>query len=291
MSTQNKFCLYIPPLSSIRSYMEMVDYAADHGIAYLETLNLLDLSTPDLEFARKLRAYADEKGISFPCVSVGLDLVGDDNRDAIETVKRYAEVARILGSPYLHHTIALNFSDPQLAAQNYDAFFARGIVAVREIFDYAASLGIRTIYEDQGFVFNGRDAFTRFLREVDREVGIVADFGNIQFVDENVEDFIPAFASRIVHVHVKDYLVTDGCAHPGAYCSRGGRYLEGCLVGEGSVHIEAAFKVLQAAGYRGVVSLEGDPMGPDEEKSFRKNLDTITDLLKIYLDEPASISF
>ena len=39
---------------------------------------------------------------------------------------------------------------------------------------------------------------------------VVAGFGNIQFVDEDVEEFIPAFADRIVHVHVKDYLVTSG---------------------------------------------------------------------------------
>lgn len=284
MVQQNKFCLYIPPLSSIRSYMEMVDYAAAHGLAYLETLNILELSTPDLEFARKLRAYADEKGVSFPCVSVGLDLVGEHAQEAIETVKRYADIAKILGSPYLHHTIALNFSDPELAARNFELFYQRGVAAVREIFDYAASLGIRTIYEDQGFVFNGRESFARFLKDVNRNVGIVADFGNIQFVDEDIEDFIPAFSRQIVHVHAKDYLITDGSTQiPGAYTSRGGRSLSGCLVGEGSVHTQAAFQALQAMGYHGIVSLEGDPIGPDEEASFCKNLETITHLIASYL--------
>ena len=195
-------------------------------------------------------------------------------------------MAQILGSPYLHHTIALNFSQPEYIAANFDLFYQRGLEAVREIFDYAAQLGIRTIYEDQGFLFNGRENFTRFLADVDRNVGVVADFGNIQFVDEDVEDFIPVFADRIVHVHAKDYVVTDGTSRnalPGEYTSRGGNYLRGCLIGEGSVHTETAFQALQAMGYRGCVALEGDPIGPDEEASFRKNQETVIRYIETYL--------
>lgn len=286
MNPNPNFCLYMPPLTSIRSYKEMVDYAADHGIKKLETLNILDLSSPDLETAKELKAYADSKGITFPCVSVGLSLVDEDRAERIEELKRYADIAKILGSPYLHHTIALNFSEPQKIADNFELFYQRGLDAVREIFDYAATLGIRTIYEDQGFVFNGCKTFARFLQDVDRNVGIVADFGNIQFVDEQVEDFIPKFADRIVHVHAKDYLVTPGGSReiePGEYISRGGNYLRGCLIGEGSVHTETAFQALQAINYHGCVALEGDPIGPDEEASFRKNLQTVTRYIETYL--------
>ena len=280
------FCLYAPPVSSISTYKEMVDYAVAHGIRKLETLNILDLSVPNLEVAKELKAYADSKGITFPCVSVGISLVDDDRKAAVETVKRYADVAKILESPYLHHTIALNFSDPQYIAENAELFYSRGLEAVREVFDYAASIGIRTIYEDQGFLFNGCKTFARFLEEVDRNVGVVADFGNIQFVDEQVEAFIPQFADRIVHVHAKDYLVTPGssrAAEPGEYTSKGGNYLKGCLIGEGSVHTDAAFRALQAIGYHDCVSLEGDPIGPDEEASFCKNLETITGYMNRYL--------
>ena len=282
----SQFCLYAPPLSSITSYAQMVDYAADHGISQLETLNILDLSTPDLQVAKELKAYAAGKGITFPCVSVGIDLVGEDSKDAIETLKQYAQVAKILESPFLHHTIALNYSDPKLTEDNFELFYTRGIAAVREIFDYAATLGIRTIYEDQGFLFNGQANFARFLQDVRRNVGIVADFGNIQFVDEHVEGFIRAFADRIVHVHAKDYRVTPGSVReklPGEYISRGGNYLAGCLIGQGSVHTEAAFRALQAIGYHGTVALEGDPIGPDEEASFRKNQETVTTLIARYL--------
>lgn len=282
----HNFCLYMPPLTTIVSYKEMVDYAVAHGITKLETLNILDLSSPDLQVARDLKVYADSKGISFPCVSVGLSLVDDDRAERIKEMKRYADIAKILGSPYLHHTLALNFSEPEKIAENFELFYQRGIAAAREVFDYAATLGIRTIYEDQGFVFNGKETFTRFLRDVERNVGVVADFGNIQFVDEDVEDFIPAFADRIVHVHAKDYIVTPGGSReiqPGEYASRGGNYLKDCLVGQGSVHTDAAFEALKAIGYQGAVALEGDPIGPDEEESFCKNLATVTRYMDIYL--------
>ena len=286
MAPHNRLCLYMPPLSSIRSYKEMVDYAAAHGITKLEILNLLDMSTPDLDKARELKAYAEAKGISFPCVSVGLSLVDDDREENIEVLKRYADLAKILGSPFLHHTIALNFSDPGYIAENHELFYRRGIAAVREVFDYASTIGIRTIYEDQGFLFNGKETFTRFLKDVDRNVGVVADFGNIQFVDEPVEDLIPLVADRIVHVHVKDYIVTDGStrnAEQGEYTSKGGNLLKGCVIGEGSVHIDVAFRALQAMGYQGCVALESDPIGPDEEASFRKNLETVTRYMDQYL--------
>ena len=282
----SEFCLYTPQVSNIRNYKEMVDYAAAHGIRQLETLNILDLSTPNLEVAKELKAYAAAKGITFPCVSVGISLVDNDRKDAIETLKKYAEIAKLLGSPYLHHTIALNFSEPLFMADNFELFYQLGLEAVREVFDYAATLGIRTIYEDQGFLFNGRKTFSRFLNEVDRNVGVVADFGNIQFVDEDVEDFIPAFSDRIVHVHVKDYIVTPGGSrnpHPDEYTSRGGNYLKGCLVGTGSVNTGSAFAALRAIGYQGALSLEGDPIGPDEEASFCKNLETITRYMERYL--------
>ena len=56
-----------------------------------------------------------------------------------------------------------------------------------------------------------------------------------------------------------------------------------CLIGEGSVHTDAAFRTLQAMGYQGFVALEGDPIGPDEEASFRKNMETVTGYMNTYL--------
>ena len=252
-----KFCLYMPPLSSIGSYKEMVDFASAHNIKYLETLNILDLSSPNLEVAKSLKAYADEKGISFPCVSVGLNLVDEDNAGAIETLKRYADVAKILGSPYLHHTIALNFSDPNFTQEIQEQRFQLGAECALEVCDYANSLGVRTLIEDQGFVFNGVENCLRLHRLSQGKIGFVADVGNIYFYDEKPEDFILAANDQVCHVHIKDYHYTPGhqSGTPG-YRTWQGDTLQDAEIGTGCIDFAKVFSAFDQIDYQGMYALE-----------------------------------
>lgn len=270
-----KICLYSTPFFDVTSYLQLVDIAAKYQIQNIETINGWELAKPDLDFARKLRSYADEKGIQFTCASVGINMVGDNWEDVIQEVKGHADVAAILGAPYLHHTIALSITNPENTIKNFQLFYERGLTAVRKVYDYAASLGIRTIFEDQGFLFNGVENFGKFLQEVDRNVGVLADFGNIMFVDEVVEDFIPPFADRIVNVHVKDYIQTmHPTRQPNAneYETLHGNYLEDCALGDGNVNFEAAFDQLRKIGYSGYYALECPPQREDAEAAFLKNI-------------------
>lgn len=272
---KDRVALYSPPIRNLTSYLDMVDLAAKYGIKHLETINGFELSEPDLAFAEKLRAYADEKGVDFPCVSLGINLVGDDHLQAVARAKKYADVARILGSPYLHHTIALEFQNPALIEANKETFYQRGLDAVREIYDYAASIGVRTIYEDQGYLFNGVENFKKFLKDVNRDVGVVADFGNICFVDERAEDFIPHFADRIVNAHIKDYRIVENPnreREQGELPSAKGSYLLDVLFGEGNIDMDAVFAALDATGYRGTIAMECPPLD-DGNEGFERNLE------------------
>lgn len=282
----SRFCLYSHPLSSMHSYYEMIDFASKYGIKQVETLNMFEFSAPDFRFAIKLKKYAVAKGISFPCVSAGLNLVGDDYLEMIEVAKKYVDIAVILGAPYFHHTIALELENPSIIAENKELFYTRGLVAVRTIFDYAKQHNVRTIYEDQGFLFNGVDNFKQFLSDVDRNVGIVADFGNVHFVDESIPNFISTFSDRIVHVHVKDYIITAGTSRsrqPNEYVTPSGNYLLDCLIGQGDVPVSKAFRQLQAVGYAGSISVETPAIGADEEASFRQNFATVNAYINNYL--------
>lgn len=270
-----RIALYTPPFTTITSYMEMVDIAEKYGFQAIETINAFELSVPDIEFAKKLRQYADEKNIVFTCVSVGLDLVGEDSEEAIQKVKGYADVAKILGAPYLHHTIAFEFQDPQKIKDNYDVFYERGIDAVREIFDYAQSIGIQALYEEQGFLFNGVKSFNRFLQDVNRNIGVVADTGNIMFVDEMIENFMPHISDRIRNVHVKDYKFLERQEReklPEEYLTYHGNYLREYILGEGSVDFEATFKQLEQMNYQGYIALECSPLGEHQEENFNANI-------------------
>ncbi len=267
----NRLSFYTPPYTNITSYFEMVDIAVKYGIKNLETLNILDFSEPDIELAKKLRQYADSKGVKFCCVSVGINLVGDDREENIEKVKRFADIALILGSPYLHHTIVFEFEDPDKVVGDEALYFERGVIAVREIYDYAKTLGIKSMCEEQGFIFNGVERFKKFINVVDREIGVVADVGNIMFVDEKADDFFPLVKERILHAHVKDFKIVEN----GTYKTRGGNQLADCSLGQGDADVRSALQYLKKIGYNGYISLECMLVDASDEKTLIDNINYV----------------
>ena len=273
---QERLSFYTPPYTNITSYFEMVDLACKYGIEYLETLNILDFSEPDLEVAKKLREYADIRGVKFCCVSVGINLVGDDREKNIEKVKKFVDIAVILGSPYIHHTIVFEFEDPDKVVCDETLYFESGIEAVRQIHDYAKSRGIKSMCEEQGFIFNGAERFKRFLNVIDRDIGVVADVGNIMFVDEKADSFFPLVKDKILHAHVKDFKKVK----EGTYKTRGGNYLDDCSLGCGDADVKSALEYLKKIGYNGLISLECMMVEASDEKTLVDNINYAKECLK-----------
>lgn len=234
----------------------MIDAAVSMGVFAVEGSLRYELAVPDVEAAKQIREYADMNNVIFPCFSMYVDLSKEDFRERIGFVKKYAEIASILGSPYLHHTVIPEFMDPDAILREKDLLFKKGIDAVREIYDHAGQYGIKAVYEDQGFIFNGTEGFGRFLDEVQRDVGVVADLGNIYQTGCLPENFIKAFAARICHVHIKDMLITgdnsDGKGYP---CITGG-FVKEVPIGSGAVNFRKCFSLLKSAGYGGYYSIE-----------------------------------
>lgn len=261
-----KISFYTAPYPEITSYKQIIDLAAKKGLSAIEGFCNFEFSEPNPELAKEMRAYADSKGIVFSCFSLFLDISGEDAKENVKRLCQYADIAAIVGSPFLHHTIANNFWDPRGMLASKEIFFEQGIKSVREVYDYAASVGLRAIYEDQGFIFNGVAGFRRFLDAVDRNVGAVADFGNIAQVEEGVEDFIRAFPKHVVHVHVKDLIpVRKEEIGPGCLETVNGNWVREVEIGTGSVKIQESIDLLKTSGYDGYYSIEyqgtcdGDP--------------------------------
>lgn len=278
-----RISLYTPPFEYIDSYIQMVDVAAEYGIKNLETINFFEFLTPDLEFAKKLRKYADEKGVKIPCVSVGINLIGqEDSRQNIEMTKKYADVAKILGAPYLHHTIAYEYLDPQKVLSCKDECFNKGIEAVREVYDYAQKLGIKCIYECQGYIFNSTENFIKFVNTVDRDIQVVADYGNILFADDSIDRFISQLSDKIANVHIKDYQVQekDASIEWKGFVSSGYKRISGCVLGQGSVDFDNALKELKKMNYKGLFALEAPSKGENEREKFKHNLDFLENYIK-----------
>lgn len=251
-----KFALYSAPRGT-RSQAELIDLSAAMGLDSLEIFSSMEFARPDFDEARRIRRYADERGVSICCFSVYIDVTGDDRREQLDRLRAYAHVAQILGSPYLHHTLCSDFKHPQRIAEGREVFFARAVEGAREIYDYAASLGVRAVYEDQGFLINGIDGFDAFLRAVERPVGVVADFGNIRQANEEIVEFIHRFAPHVVHAHLKDSVILPATTdQPYHYPTLAGSLIRETAPFAGTVPLAEGIDALRRCGFDGVCSLE-----------------------------------
>ena len=222
---------------------------------------------PDVDTARRVRQIFEAEGLHFACYSVGTNLYHAPENEA--SLCRHAEIACALGAPYLHHT-----SLPGLVLTEDSPAFEEAITvaadAAARVANYAATLGLTCIYEDQGMYVNGIEGFGRFLAEMKKRcsnVGVCADTGNIMFADETPAPFFEAFKDDIKHVHFKDYLWAEGPESPGRYWlpTKGGHFVRPTWVGDGVIDLEACMKVLKSIGYDGALAYEADHPEPYEE--------------------------
>lgn len=249
-----KLCFYTPPFPRIKSYYEMIDTAAEYGLDAVEGFCCFELANPDEDAAKRIKEYADSKNIIFPCFSVFTKFAaGAEN---VEMLKKYADVAKILGSPYLHHTIVGEFADSKKVLPCKEELFRNGIQAVREVYDYGESIGVRTVYEEQGYIFNGIKGFGEFINFVERDIGVVADFGNIYESEDDLLDFLKAYADRVVHAHIKDVYLSDVNTDSRGLESLSGKYMYDAPIGKGIVDFKEAINILKKAGYNGYYGLE-----------------------------------
>lgn len=251
-----KISFYSKPFPYVNSYYDMISLAEEYGLSSVELLNDFEFKVPDIDIAKKLKEYADSKNIKISCMSLFVNLSGDDVKEKIELVKRYADLAQIFETPYLHHTVISECREPQKVLPIKDKLFNIAIEAVREVYDYSEQLGIKTVFENQGYLINGVEGFGEFLSKVNRDVGIVADFGNIYQSKDNTIDFLKVFADKVNHVHIKDVFLTDENLRGIGFKTIDGRYMNDAEIGEGIVDFKQAIRLLKKANYSGYYSLE-----------------------------------
>ena len=268
-----RIAFYAVPFPRIRSYYELIDITAEYGAKALEGFCRFELETPNIENAKRIREYADQMGVSCPCFSVFADFSSGDKSEKIDLLCKFADIAKILGSPYLHHTIIGECFEPERVLCRKDDLFELGIDAVRQISDYANSIGVKTIYEDQGFIFNGVEGFGKFLNEVGRDVGVVADLGNVYQTGENIFDFISAFGNKVCHAHVKDLKFFHQKPEEGFLPTLDGRFAKEVEVGCGDIDIVKAVAQLEELGYKGYYGIEYG--AKDRDGSFERSVERL----------------
>ncbi len=278
INLKSKLSFYAEPFPRVKNFFDMIDAAVEFKLPAIEIFGKNELGDGDEKVAMDLRKYADDRNIKICCFSALADLTEDDAEQKVEKVKRYAKVAEILGSPFIHHTIACNFYDPKNLLLNAEERYKKGVLGVREVYDYAKTLGVRAVYEDQGYIFNGVKNFTKFLEDVDRNVGVVADFGNIYQVGEDIVSFINATADRICHVHIKDVTITETDESGAGMHTLFDKYMNEVEIGKGHVPLKEGIDLVKKLGYDGYYSIE---FGAKEDGSpvIQKTLDLLDSLI------------
>ncbi len=229
------------------------------------------------ENAKKAKAAMDETGVKPSCFSVGADLAGSQREKCIAELKKYAKVCQVMGVPYLHHTLYASLT-PGISDEKFTELLPEIISAAQEVYDYAKFLGVKCVYEDQGFLVNGCKRFQEFVNGMQRDIGVVADLGNIYFVDERPIDFVKKFLPYIVHVHIKDYIFKPGSAPaPGKhwYKTTKGNYLRETMVGHGDIDFEEIFETLIRVDYNGTFSLECTSLELENYQNTALNIENL----------------
>ena len=243
--------------------VEFLDIAGRDG--FISTFK-----SPDEAVAAK--AVLDRYGLSVACYSVGVTLISEKkptvaDRKAVEELKRLAEIAAVIGSPFLHHTLIMPLSLPT-DAPSYEEVLPSVLDAAEEVANYCKGIGLICLYEPQGMYFNGVEGYGRFYREIRKRcpnVGVCADIGNTIFIDQSPLPFVEMFARDTMHVHLKNYRLRpprpDG--ETSKLRSKSGICLECVSLKSGDIDIVSCLQILKKAGYNGAFALE-DHYDPDE---------------------------
>lgn len=243
-----------------------IEYAAEHTLALgmnaVEFLAGVPGNIPtfkDIKETEKTAEVLKRYGLKTSCFSSGASIYGPNKEKTEEGFKRYSEMAAILGSPYLHHTMFFPLTMPE-NPPSYEIVFNAVIDSVERIAAHAKQFGVTCLYEPQGMYFNGVEGLSPLLNEMKKRatnVGVCGDVGNCLYVDDDPVRVFEAFAPDVLHVHMKDYIVRDQKTEELSYDpSRGGRWLSLCELGVGDIDLVGAMRALKSVDYDAAFALE-----------------------------------
>ncbi len=254
---RKRICLYTPPFAGDTTMMTTIRAAAEFGVGGVELMNFCrELKTPDIETVSFLAGEARKRGLEVPCLTVSIDFLPDPE-GAVSVLKRYVEICAALGIGLLHHTIAKDFRSNTISEAEIGSRFERCVPAVVEVAEFAGSAGVKTVTENQGFVFNGAERLLELKERTGGRMGFVADVGNVLFVDGDPAGMIRKLGGGILHAHLKDYVYADAARNDGFdYFSRKNRCFRDAEIGTGSIAYRDVFEAFDETGYKGFFSLE-----------------------------------
>ncbi|MBR2460597.1 MAG: sugar phosphate isomerase/epimerase [Clostridia bacterium] len=248
------------------------EYAANLGFSSVEFIDCYPRHhvVADEATAREYKNILDSYGLRVSCFSVGTNVIipgnpAFDSEAAVSYLIQSAQVAAILGSPFLHHTLIVGLKHtPDTYENDFDAVTERLLPYTRRVADACNSLGLTTLYEPQGIYVNGKNNFPAFYRRMksyNSNVGVCGDTGNPLFLDWRPEEFYRELAEEIKHVHIKNYRLAQSDSERSRYISLSGVRFSPSPLDDGDIDLQCCMNILKESGYTGAISLENEYTG------------------------------
>ncbi len=243
---------------------DVIRKTAELGFDVIEfsSLHLPDGQTLE-GFAPAVREACGEAGLPIANYTVGADFIngsGGNWKDEVERVKDEVRIAHLLGAPGMRHDATRGFPGGHRGGRSFEDALAVLVPAIRDVTEFAADLGVRTMVENHGQFCQDSDRLEKLVNGVNHEnFGILIDMGNFMCVDEPPDTAVGRLIPYAFHVHAKDFHTKSGSSPDPGECwfrTRGGNYLKGAIVGHGEVPLASCLNVVSRHGYDGVLSIE-----------------------------------
>jgi sugar phosphate isomerase/epimerase len=244
------------------SLFDAVGYAKETGYDAIEFTGLEPPPGKSLAgFAGELRNACEKAGLSVACYAVAADFLngpGGDPKAEAERIKGAVDIAGILGAPCLRHDAVWKIKGT--TCRTYREALRLIAPAIRELTEYAARSGIRTMTENHGWLLQESRRMEELVLAVDHpNYGLLVDMGNFLCADEPSLSALPTVMPYAFHVHAKDFLWKSGAEtrpDDSWFPTRGNNYLRGTILGHGAVPLTQCLSFIKESGYEGGVSLE-----------------------------------
>jgi sugar phosphate isomerase/epimerase len=245
--------------------LDAVVKAKELGFDAIEFTDLMkDTLEEQLEYAKEIRAKADEVGIDICAYALGANLYqGSDEKNAaeVERLKGQLNVAKVLGAPVVRHDVCYREKDENGKVTSFGKMLPTIAKNARAVTEYAATRGIKTCTENHGFIAQDADRVEALYNAVDHEnYGLLIDIGNFACADECSVKAVSRLAPYAIHVHAKDFHIYPfGESAPEgikSFTSRGLKTLAGCAIGDGDIPTKQCIAILKKAGYDSYLTVE-----------------------------------
>lgn len=205
-------------------------------------------------------AHAKEIDMPIVCYLTGADFVTRDFEGEVARLCGEVDIAAALGVQLMRHD-TMGAMPAGKTVEDVLPIIAEGC---RRVTEYAKTKGIRTMVENHGLIMQDSARVVALYCAVNNaNFSLLADMGNFMCADENSAVAVGNVIHYAAHIHAKDFLFKSGNGfNPGEgfFCTRGGNYLRGTIIGQGVVPVNQCVAIAKRAGYKGWMSIEFEGM-------------------------------